>query len=185
MDAFLSYSSVNKNLARRLRKELAREGLSVWWDEESDASGETRRRRIEEAIRSSDYILILLGPRDGVDEVQELTWRVALETVWKDPSKRLVPILLRGAELPSFVRSGTSGQKIRAVQVENQRKVQSIAQAVLDLLHGRTSRETGAARIREFQRDDAGRREALSAMASYVEQNLRMPPPRRGDDSDG
>jgi signal transduction histidine kinase len=183
MDAFLSYSSVNKNLARRLREELASEGLSVWWDE-SDAPVETRHRRIEEAIRSSDYIVVLIGPRDGDDEAQVFTWRVALETVWRDSSKRLVPILLRGAELPPFVRSGTSG-KVRAIQVENPRKVQSIAQAVLDLIHGRASRGTEAVRTREFQRDDDRRREALSAMASYVEHNLRTPPPKRGDGSDG
>jgi hypothetical protein len=181
MDAFLSYSSGDKKLAERLRKELTKEGLSVWWDE-STAPGEKWQQRIEKAIRSSESILVLVG--DRVDEAQQFTWRVALEAVWKDSSKRLVPILLRGAELPAFVRSGTSG-KVRAVQVENSRNVRSVSQAVLDLINGRTSQATEAVRIREFQRADNGRREALSAMASYVEHNLRTPPPKRGHGSDG
>jgi hypothetical protein len=181
MDAFLSYSSGDKKFAERLRKELTKEGLSVWWDE-STAPGERWQQRIEKAIRSSESILVLVG--DRVDEAQQFTWRVALEAVWKDSSKRLVPILLRGAELPAFVRSGTSG-KVRAVQVENSRNVRSVSQAVLDLINGRTSQGTEAVRIREFQRADNGRREALSAMASYVEHNLRTPAPKRGHGSDG
>jgi hypothetical protein len=180
MEAFLSYSSAEKKLAERLRKELTRDGLSVWQDK-SIAAGEKWQQRIEKAIRSSDPILVLVG--DRVDEAQRFTWRVALEAVWKDSSKRLVPILLRGAELPSFVRSGTPG-KVRAVQVENSRNVRSVAQAVLDLLNGRTSRGTEAVQIREFQRTDDERREALSAMASYVEQNLRTPP-SKGNGRDG
>src|SRR5947209_4640804 len=114
MEAFLSYSSADKKLAERLRKELTRDGLSVWSDESLIAPGEKWQQRIEEAIRSSDSILVLVGPRERVDEAQQFTWRVALEAVWKDSSKRLVPILLRGAELPSFVRSGTLG-KVRAI----------------------------------------------------------------------
>jgi len=164
MEAFLSYSSADKKLAERLRKELTKDGLSVWRDE-SIAPDEKWQRRVEKAIHSSDSILVLVGNR--VDEPQQFTWRVALEAVWKDPSKRLVPILLRGAELPAFVRSGTSG-KVRAVQIENSRNVRNVAQAVLDLLNGRTSQGTEAVRIREFQRTDDRRREALSAMAEYV-----------------
>jgi len=168
MEAFLSYSSADKKLAERLRKELTRDGLSVWWDEEL-SPGEKWRHRIEEAIRSADSILVLVGPRDRVDEAQEFTWRVALEAVWRDSSKRLVPILLRGAELPSFVRSGTSG-KVRAIQVENSRDVRSVAQAVLDLLNGRhPQHRAGKVRTREFKRDDdGGRGEALSTMAAIV-----------------
>jgi hypothetical protein len=180
MDAFLSYSSADKKLAKRLREELTKDGLSVWWDDDSIKSGEAWRRQIREAIRSSDYILVLAGPRDRVDEAQDFTWRVAIETVWQDPSKRLVPILLRDAELPAFIRSGTSG-KIRAIQVEDPRDVESVAQAVLDLLKGRQpQRRKKAVRTREFTRDDdGGRGEALNKIETALQSMIAS---RRGGD---
>ncbi len=169
MDAFLSYSSADKKLAKKLREELTRSGLSVWWDDDSDQPGEAWRRQVKEAIRSSDYILVLVGPRAPVDEAQDLTWRVALETVWKDPRKRLIPILLRGAQLPAFIHSGTSG-KVRGIEVENSRDVQSIAQAVLALLEGRKAQDqAGVVRTREFRRDDNERANRLSEMADALQ----------------
>jgi TIR domain len=181
MDAFLSYSSADRKLAERLREELAREGLSVWSDHVI-VPGKNWRQRIEEAIRSSNYILVLLSPRDGADEAQQFTWQVALEAVWQDSDKRLIPILLPSAELPPFVRSGTSGQ-LRVVQVENPREVQDIAQAVLDWIKGRESQSpTATVQTRDISREvDDGRETALAMIKEYA---TSMIPPGRGDYGD-
>jgi hypothetical protein len=134
VEAFLSHSSAYKKISEGLRAELRRQGLSVWSDN-GNGTGDWQRR-IEDAIQSASVILVLVGPRDGVDKDQQLTWMVALEAVWQDPGKRLVPILLKGAELPAFVYSGTSG-KIQAVRVEDPRDLRSAAQAISEVLKGR------------------------------------------------
>jgi hypothetical protein len=133
MDIFLSYSSADRKVAEGLREELGRQGVTVWSDPGN--SSLDWRGRMEDGIRSADAILVLVGPRDGTDEAQQLTWRAALEAVWQDPSKRLVPVLLKGAELPTFVHSASSGE-IQAVQVENSRDLRSAAQAISEVVSG-------------------------------------------------
>jgi hypothetical protein len=105
MSVFLSYSTADQELAEGLRRELERQGVSVWLDEDSSKSGEEWRRRIEEAIHSAEAILILVGSRSSYDEAQQATWRIALEVVWQDGGRPLIPLLIGDAGLPPFVFS--------------------------------------------------------------------------------
>lgn len=151
MDVFLSYPSTDKRLADKLREELATQGLSVWSD--TDGGGSDWRGRIEDAVRSARHILILIGSSKRVDEAQQFTWRAALEAVWQDPKKRLVPILLPGAEIPAFVHSGTSGE-LQAVRVEDPRDVRSVAAAIVEVLKVRKARTRG---LRSEEKTDEAR----------------------------
>jgi hypothetical protein len=181
MSAFLSYAAADRKVAERLKNELGKSGLSIWSNTDTTA-GEDWRRRIEEAIQSASEILVLVGPKNGEDPWQQLTWRAALEAVWQDPGKRLIPILLRGADLPAFVLSGTSG-KLKAIRVEDPRDVRSAAQAILDLVHGHRRRdagEKGATIFSVSKGDDGGRDTRLSEIADYVQQWVAFPS-RRDD----
>src|SRR5436853_5160453 len=112
MALFLSYSAANKKVAERLRRELEREGLSVW-SAQNATSDSDLRRQLEDAIRSAEAILVLVGPRDP-DKVQQFTWQEALEAVWKDPGKRIIPLLIGDAKIPTFVFSnGVPSNAIR------------------------------------------------------------------------
>jgi hypothetical protein len=180
MSVFLSYAAADKKVAEKLKGELGKSGLSVWSDSDMTAGTEWRLR-IEDAVRSASHILLLVGPKNGDDPWQQLTWRVALEAVWKSPSKRLIPILLRGADLPAFVLSGTSG-KLKAIQVEDPRDIRSAAQAVLDLIRGYRIGDSGGkgATIFSVNTDaDGGRDTRLSEIADYVQQFTSAP--RRDD----
>jgi len=141
--AFLSYSSANRVFAAKLRDELAKLGLSVWSD--GAAPGVKLPERIEAGIRSASDLLVLIGPRDGRDEEQELTWRSVLETVWKDSSKRLIPILLKDAPLPPFILSAfklssMDGADIPVVRVRDPRQVAEAARAIVQVARGEISR---------------------------------------------
>ncbi|PYQ58615.1 MAG: hypothetical protein DMF53_20120 [Acidobacteria bacterium] len=89
MSTFLSYASADRKVAEKLRDELGKAGIAVWSDTDIVA-GERWRDRIEDAIRSASAILVLIGPKNGDDPEQQFTWQMALETVWKDPNKRLI-----------------------------------------------------------------------------------------------
>jgi len=181
MKTFISYASADKKVAERLRDELVKSGLSVWSDSDMTA-GEDRRQRIESAIRSASEILVLVGPKYVDDPWQQFTWRAALEAVWQDPDKRLIPILLRGADLPAFVLSGTSG-KLEAIRVDDPRNVRGTAQAILDLLGGRRHRgdagQKGATIFSVSADADGGRDTRLSEIAGYIHQLAS--PSRRND----
>lgn len=116
MDIFLSYSAADRKMAARLRKEFEKRGLSVWHEQGHSESPPEWRRKIEEGIRCADNILVLIGARREPDEAQQATWMRAVEAVWEDSRKRLIPILLRDAEPPAFVRSG-SRSSLQAVRI--------------------------------------------------------------------
>ena len=191
MQVFLSYSSADKSLATKLRRSLEERGLSF-----NDPNGNPDacwRPQIEGAIRSSDAVLLLLSSRQKTDEPQQLTWRLALEAVWADPTKPLIPILLHDAELPAFVRSGASGDSVQAIRIRELKDLGLATQAILRTLgvnppeEARTSlggvwlyEGNGAKSGRVIEHypavtdeDRVQRREYLSAIKKYAEQLKR------------
>jgi hypothetical protein len=138
MQVFLSYASANRVFAERLRDELKRLGLPLWWDEHELPGGEWSRF-IEDGIRSASHLLLLIGPRDGEDEEQLLTRKVLLQAAWQDSRKRLIPILLKDAMLPAFVLSAfkissMDGAELPVIRVRNLRDVATTAQAILTVI---------------------------------------------------
>ncbi|MDQ3814756.1 MAG: toll/interleukin-1 receptor domain-containing protein [Armatimonadota bacterium] len=108
---FISHSSADKKWAEKLKETLDQHGFSTWLDTESLEPGDNIQRKIEDAIQSSDAIIVLVGSRQEPDELQRFTWSIALEAMWRDPNKVIIPFLLKDAELPSFI---SNHQAIRA-----------------------------------------------------------------------
>lgn len=136
MDVFLSYPTAYKDFAEGLRNELSRQGLQVWSSNGVHHPETDWHRLIEEATRSARHLLVIVGPQAGVDPAQQFTWQAVLQSIWQDPEKCLIPILLRGAEPPPFVYSGSSRDEVQAVRVESPRSVEAAAQAVLQIIQG-------------------------------------------------
>ncbi|HEX6901978.1 MAG TPA: toll/interleukin-1 receptor domain-containing protein [Thermoanaerobaculia bacterium] len=190
MRVFLSYSHADKSFAIKLRRRFEENGLSFNDPSESPAAGTSWRRQVEEAIRSSEAVLLLLSPRQKADESQQLTWMLALEAAWAD-SKPLIPILLRNAELPAFVRSGASGDSVQAIRIRRSEDLGPAVDAILRTLGiapEKPRRRLGGSRYlnnissgSRFSRiiesypvvtdeDRAQWRERLSAIKQYAEQ---------------
>jgi len=134
MHVFLSYSHADRSLAARLRRGLEAQGLVFNEPSESPGAGTSWRQQVEQAIRSADAILLLLSPSQKVDAPQQLTWRLALQAVWDNPSKRWLPILLKNAKLPPFVRSGAAGKDVRAIRIRDPKDLGPAVQAILQTL---------------------------------------------------
>lgn len=130
MHAFLSYSASDRKLAERLRDELSRDGLSISTFDSRQKAGIEWQREIEPLIRSADDILILVGPRSSADKAQQLEWRAALQAVWQDPHKRLIPVLVRNAALPPFVFGDAAGNQTKVIRLLDPRDVRSAADAI-------------------------------------------------------
>jgi hypothetical protein len=60
------------------------------------------QKSVENAIRSADAVIVLLGSKGEPTKYQELEWSIILESHWADPTKLLIPVLLGDANLPSF-----------------------------------------------------------------------------------
>jgi len=123
MNVFISYSSESLKQAERLREALQKRGISVWADTEGQASSERWQQKIERAIRDADAIVALIDSPHAVDEMQRRTWQAALEAVWTDSGKRLIPFLLREADPPAFVRSLANGpEEVIAIRAKDLRR---------------------------------------------------------------
>jgi len=121
MSVFISYSgSDGAELAERLNRTLVQQGIFTWFDKQNITPGSPFRATLEQAIRDADDIILLITPGSGASEWQRAEWQVAIEAVWK--GKRLIPVLVGQAEIPSFVRSTVGpGQPVPVFHIEDQR----------------------------------------------------------------
>ena len=134
MQVFLSYPAADRKLAERLREELSGDGLSISAFDARERAGVEWRKQVEATIRSADDILILVGPGSNPDEAQQLEWRAALQAVWQDSHKRLIPVLVRDAALPPFVFENASSNDTQVVRIVDPADVRGAAQAIRGVL---------------------------------------------------
>ena len=121
MSVFISYSgSEGAKLAERLNQILVQQGILTWFDKQDITPGKPFRATLEQAIRDADDIILLITPGSGASEWQRAEWQAAIEAVWK--GKRMIPVLVGQAEIPSFIRSTVGpGQSVQAFHIGDQR----------------------------------------------------------------
>ena len=135
---FLSYSRNDLEAAANLRFQLAKNGLSVFKDDETIRVGDLWLRRLQDAVDTCGSFVVLVG-RDGVGRWIAAETQAALNRHFAphEDSKRLpiFPILLEGTaleSLPAFLRlfevtpwNGASPLPQRLVDEIRNRKVVS------------------------------------------------------------
>ena len=102
---FLSYAPQDGELAQKLIDALQAAGVGTVSSAQTLDSGMEWQQHIEQSIKAADAVVVLVGSKDEPARAQQFEWRVALEEKWEKPSKRLIPLLLRNAPLPSFLSS--------------------------------------------------------------------------------
>jgi hypothetical protein len=103
MDLFISYSQADKSWAEKLLKVIEKHGFSAWVDSENLKAGQNWQDKIEHELNTAKAIVLIVGPRQPTDKIQQMTWRAALEESWTDSYKPLIPLLIKKAELPKFL----------------------------------------------------------------------------------
>jgi TIR domain len=137
MNVFLSSAAADRNTAEVLRAGLEKRGLSVAGVEPQRTDPDPRED-VEQWIRTAQAILLLIGPYP--DDEQRSTWRAALDAVWQDPTKRMVPVLVGGAELPPFVRSAQAEGSIPVIRIDDLKDLAAATEAIVEVM----SRRPGA-----------------------------------------
>lgn len=98
-DVFISYSRKDFDEVSALLETIRREvpGLSVWFDINGIESGDDFEEKIISAIDSSSYVLFALS-----DNSLESEWTKKEVMYAKNTDKRVVPVLLKGAQLKKW-----------------------------------------------------------------------------------
>ena len=120
LDAFITYSAGEKEWARKLEAALKKNGVSTWLDVTRGKPEPPGQDELRKAASEAKNIVVVIGPTKRVSEKQRQEWMAALEAVWRDEGKRLIPLLLQGVEVPGFFRSAASPDRpVTAIRVED------------------------------------------------------------------
>lgn len=102
---FISHSSVDKNVARQIAKDLDYYGHDIWFDEWSIQVGQCIPTEISEGIENSDFILLLLSKKSVESSWVDKEWKSAY---WDEVNERsifILPILLEKCDIPRLLRT--------------------------------------------------------------------------------
>lgn len=105
LSIFISHSSIDKQIARRLTAELTRIGVRAWLDEREIKVGDDIIENIESGIRESDYLALVLTPKSvrSTWVTEELNaFRIRQ---YSEKTGRVLPLLFEDCEIPPMLRS--------------------------------------------------------------------------------
>ncbi len=149
---FVSYSSQDPELVQQLTQELQTHGISTFSVAEALTLGAGWQQKVEQEVKSADAVIVLVYPKREPDRYQQFEWSVALEAAWENPDKRIIPLLMRNAEPPSFL----SGKL--ALRVRNPKK--EWKKAVEELIHVLKNEQTeGAEFLQTTEEEDPAKRQ--------------------------
>ncbi len=101
-DAFISHSRVDGEWVRRLKGALEDKGVKVWLDRDEIRPGDLFVTSLEVGLSDSTAVLIVVSPEAiGSPWVEEEYARALAQA--SDRRRRVIPCLLRDAELPAFL----------------------------------------------------------------------------------
>jgi hypothetical protein len=101
---FISYSRADEDVVNQLSSVLRRHHFEPWSMADATA-GEDLRARIEEALRSADAFVVVIGADTAESDFARWEWAQALRHSWANRGeKAIIPIVLTGAEVPAFAR---------------------------------------------------------------------------------
>ena len=98
MKLFLTSGHTNNDLLGGLRSRFSKEGFEVYSD--SDAAQKSWTSELERA----EVVVLLVPPAAEVTRLVRDDWAAILEAVFRDPQKRLIPVLLSDEPPPAFLR---------------------------------------------------------------------------------
>jgi hypothetical protein len=99
---FVSYSPADRALVEKLIDRLRRRGVEARSRDRVSAQG-TLQTTVDGLLKSADDVLFVIGAKNDPSSEQMQEWSIALQAKWRDPGKRLVPVLLDNAQMPSFL----------------------------------------------------------------------------------
>ena len=134
---FISYSSKNVAMARRLATDLQSEQMDVWLDEKKILVGDSIHQKIEEGISNCDYLILLVSQESmqsnwvqdeiNVARMREKNQRqtILLPTILRGVDTSCLPALLSDKKFTKFAPKYEDGLRelIEAIRGHEDRKI--------------------------------------------------------------
>lgn len=104
-DAFLSHSNKDRSFVTQLAEDLTKAGLRVWLDQWHIKVGDSFAQAIDEAMRSSRFLIIVMSPDYFQSAWTTQEWQSGLAEELEAGGIRLIPILYRECTVPPMLRT--------------------------------------------------------------------------------
>lgn len=102
---FFSYSSRDRPLAARIAQDLRTAGIDVWFDEWQIKVGDSIAQKIEEGLKSANFVAILLSRHSLASAWSQLEWQSRLHDEARSPAeKAILPLKADDCELPALLQ---------------------------------------------------------------------------------
>lgn len=105
--AFLSHAREDANFVRDLASRLLQDGVLAWFDEKELLPGDDWKRKIDDAIERSDFVLVFLSStsvaKTGYFQ-QELKYALDQRQLRAEGSRYIIPIIIDKCEVPKSLR---------------------------------------------------------------------------------
>lgn len=104
VSVFLSHSSRDRTVARRLADDLRRSGIEVWFDETHVRVGDSVSREIQYGLQQTDFVAVLLS-REGVQSGWvEKEWQSRIAAEAEERKVFILPVKVGECEIPPLLR---------------------------------------------------------------------------------
>lgn len=100
---FLSYSHADSIIARRIADKLRGAGLRIWFAEWDLQQGDSIVSRINEAVFTSDFLLVLLSPNSINSQWVQNELYAALSRELHTRAITVIPALIKDCEIPQLL----------------------------------------------------------------------------------
>ncbi len=101
---FLSHTSVDKPFVERLAQDLMKMGIEVWYDKWEIKVGDSILWKIEEGIKESDYLIIVISKEAWESKWVQTEIEAAYNKQLQIGTKFILPIYYKECEIPLFFR---------------------------------------------------------------------------------
>jgi len=102
---FISYSSSDKEIVKRIAVDLLGNGFDVWLDEWEIKVGQSIVKAVGRGIEEADFVVLVLSSNSVKSGWVEAEWSSAYWDQIRDGEIRILPILLDKCKLPALLKS--------------------------------------------------------------------------------
>lgn len=100
---FISYSSKDASEARRLSRELTRNGIKSWIDEYEILPGDSITQKISEGLNQSDHLIVLLSRSSTQSHWVKSEIQAIISRNHDASAIRIIPVKIDDVEVPAFL----------------------------------------------------------------------------------
>lgn len=101
---FLSHSSKDKDIARRIASRLANHNIDVWFDEWEIRIGESITQKIEKGLKDSDFVAVVLTKHSVESKWVEKEWQSQIGEEADSGKVKILPIWAGICNIPYLLK---------------------------------------------------------------------------------